>query len=56
MTKEEAIQFVKTSLAEAIKWDGSSGGVIRLAILTSQPTERLVFYPEEYQSEYRNHY
>ncbi|VVT44143.1 uncharacterized protein SAPINGB_P000318 [Magnusiomyces paraingens] len=56
MTKEEAIQFVKTSLAEAIKWDGSSGGVIRMAILTAGPTERHVFYPEEYRSEYVNHY
>lgn len=56
MTKAQAIQFVKTSLAEAIKWDGSSGGVIRMVILTDEPTERLIFYPEEYRSEYPNHY
>lgn len=56
MTKEEAIAFVKTSLAEAIKWDGSSGGVIRMVILTDEPTERLVFYPDEYRTEYVNHY
>lgn len=56
MTKEEAIQFVKTSLAEAIKWDGSSGGVIRMVILSKEPTERLIFLPEEYRSEYVNHY
>lgn len=56
MSKEEAVQFVKTSLAEAIKWDGSSGGVIRMVILSDAPTERLVFFPEEYRSEYVNHY
>lgn len=48
MTKDEAVQFVKTSLSEAIKWDGSSGGVIRMVILTKDPTERLIFYPDEY--------
>ena len=53
-TKDEAVAFVKTSLAEAIKWDGSSGGVIRMVILTNQPTERLIFYPDEYQNEYPN--
>jgi 20S proteasome subunit beta 1 len=50
MSKEEAVNFVKTSLSQAIKWDGSSGGVIRMVILTDQPTERLIFYPDEYQS------
>lgn len=56
MSKEEAIKFVKSSLAEAIKWDGSSGGVIRMVVLTNEPTERLIFYPEDYRSEYVNHY
>lgn len=40
------------ALAEAIKWDGSSGGVIRLVILTKGDTERLIFYPDEYSNEY----
>lgn len=48
MTKQEAIEFVKTALSEAIKWDGSSGGVIRVADLTKEPTQRYVYYPEEY--------
>ncbi|KAA8909419.1 hypothetical protein TRICI_004486 [Trichomonascus ciferrii] len=48
MTKEETIDFMKTALAQAIKWDGSSGGVIRMVVLTNQPTERLIFYPDEY--------
>lgn len=56
MSKEEAISFVKSSLAEAIKWDGSSGGVIRMVILSNESTERLIFYPEDYRSEYVNHY
>jgi 20S proteasome subunit beta 1 len=49
MAKDEAISFVKSSLSQAIKWDGSSGGVIRMVILTDSPTERLIFYPDEYQ-------
>lgn len=44
----------KIALAEAIKWDGSSGGVIRMVILTKGNTERLIFYPDEYKSEYPN--
>lgn len=50
MEKEECIAFIKTALAEAIKWDGSSGGVIRMVILTEAGVERLIFYPEEYQN------
>lgn len=49
MEKDETIQFVKTALSEAIKWDGSSGGVIRLVVLTEKGVERLIFYPDEYQ-------
>lgn len=48
MTKEEAVSFVQESLSQAIKWDGSSGGVIRMVVLTKQPIERLIFYPDEY--------
>lgn len=47
MTKEETIQFIKTSIAQAIKWDGSSGGVIRMVNLTKEGIERFLFYPEE---------
>lgn len=49
MEKDETVQFIKTALAEAIKWDGSSGGVIRMVILTAAGVERLIFYPDEYQ-------
>lgn len=51
MTREEVIQFVKTALSQAIKWDGSSGGVIRQVLLTKEGIERLIFYPDEYQEE-----
>ena len=34
MTEEEGVGFVKGALREAIKWDGSSGGVIRMVVLT----------------------
>ncbi|KAK9236784.1 nucleophile aminohydrolase [Lipomyces kononenkoae] len=51
MTKEETIKFIKGALTEAIKWDGSSGGVIRMVVLTKDGIERLIFYPDEYQSE-----
>lgn len=49
MEKDDCIGFIKTALAEAIKWDGSSGGVIRMVILTEKGVERLIFYPEDYQ-------
>lgn len=49
MEKEQCVDFIKTALSEAIKWDGSSGGVIRMVILTKSGVERLIFYPDEYQ-------
>lgn len=48
MSKDETISFIKSSLSQAIRWDGSSGGVIRMVILTASGIERLIFYPEEY--------
>lgn len=50
MNKEEVIDFVKVALSQAIKWDGSSGGVIRIVILTKEGIERLVFYPDEHEN------
>ncbi|KAJ3316321.1 Proteasome subunit beta type-1 [Blyttiomyces sp. JEL0837] len=41
MTKEEAIQFTKNSIALAMSRDGSSGGVIRLAVITEKGVERI---------------
>lgn len=50
MTKLETVDFIKHSLSQAIKWDGSSGGVIRMVILTKDGVERLIFYPEDYEN------
>lgn len=50
MSKEETVSFMKHSLSQAIKWDGSSGGVIRMVVLTESGLERLIFYPEEYEN------
>ncbi|KAJ9050827.1 Proteasome subunit beta type-1 [Entomophthora muscae] len=41
MTKDECVDFVKNALALAMARDGSSGGVIRLAIITKEGVERL---------------
>ncbi|KAL0244375.1 hypothetical protein GEMRC1_008459 [Eukaryota sp. GEM-RC1] len=43
MSEEEAIEFVKNSVSLAMTRDGSSGGIIRIAIITSDRTERLLF-------------
>ena len=49
MTKEEAIDFVKMSLTQAIRLDGSSGGVIRMVVLNEDGVERKLFLPQDYQ-------
>ncbi|KAI8997507.1 proteasome subunit beta type-6 [Pilobolus umbonatus] len=41
MTRQEAIGFVKNSLALAMARDGSSGGVIRMAVINESGVERL---------------
>ena len=46
MTEQEGIDFVKGALREAIKWDGSSGGVIRLVVLTGQGAIRHLYLPD----------
>ncbi|PRT53542.1 Proteasome subunit beta type-1 [Wickerhamiella sorbophila] len=51
MEREEAIEFVKQSLTQAIRWDGSSGGVIRMVLLTKNDPERLLFLPDEYRAD-----
>ncbi|KER22109.1 hypothetical protein T265_09727 [Opisthorchis viverrini] len=40
MTKEECVNFVSTGVALAINRDGSSGGCIRLAIISKDGVER----------------
>jgi len=47
MTEGECIEFVKGALGEAVKWDGSSGGVIRMVVLTERGAERKIFFPDE---------
>jgi 20S proteasome subunit beta 1 len=46
MTEEEGIDFVRSALQEAIKWDGSSGGVIRLVVLTKAGAVRHLYLPD----------
>lgn len=46
MSEEEGIAFVKGALREAIKWDGSSGGVIRLVVLTRKGAVRHLYLPD----------
>lgn len=36
MEETDAVNFVKGALEEAIKWDGSSGGVIRMVSVFSE--------------------
>lgn len=47
MTEEEGIGFVKGALREAIKWDGSSGGVIRMVVLTAKGAVRHLYLPDQ---------
>ena len=48
MTEAEGIKFVKGALQQAIKWDGSSGGVIRMVVLKKGAgPQRHIFFPHE---------
>jgi len=40
MSKDECIQFVRNSLANAMARDGSSGGVIRTVVINSEGVQR----------------
>jgi 20S proteasome subunit beta 1 len=46
MEEEEGVDFVKGALREAIKWDGSSGGVIRMVVLTAKGAVRHLYLPD----------
>jgi len=46
MEEQDAINFVKGALREAIKWDGSSGGVIRMVVLTEKGADRHLYLPD----------
>lgn len=43
MTKDECKQFCKNAVALAMSRDGSSGGIIRLAVITKDGIEREFF-------------
>lgn len=47
MEESEAIDFVKSVVRQAIRFDGSSGGVIRIAVLTKRGVERYEFLPTD---------
>ncbi|XP_076035852.1 proteasome beta1 subunit [Oratosquilla oratoria] len=47
MQKEECVDFVKKTLTLALTRDGSSGGVVRVAIITKDGIERRVFLHNE---------
>ncbi|KAK4175776.1 proteasome subunit beta type-1 [Triangularia setosa] len=55
MEEAEAVNFVKESLKEAIKWDGSSGGVIRMVVLTAKGADRHLYLPDtDYKVRHEN--
>jgi len=47
MTEEQTVQFVTNTLALAISRDGSSGGVIRLGVITKDGIKRKVITGED---------
>merc|ERR1739842_165157 len=53
MNQEQCVEFVKNTLTLALTRDGSSGGVVRVAIIGKDGVERRVFLhnelPEFYQ-------
>lgn len=46
MDEADGVSFVKEALKEAIKWDGSSGGVIRMVVLTADGAVRHLYLPD----------
>ncbi|KAH8348618.1 proteasome subunit beta type-6 [Drosophila takahashii] len=47
MPQEECVAFVKKAVQHAIYHDGSSGGVVRIGIITKDGIERRIFYNTE---------
>ncbi|XP_064385015.1 proteasome subunit beta type-6-like [Halichondria panicea] len=47
MSREECIAFVKNALGLAVARDGSSGGVLRLAVIDENGVERMLFTGSE---------
>ncbi|XP_071524891.1 proteasome subunit beta type-6 [Panulirus ornatus] len=47
MNQEETVEFVKNTLTLALTRDGSSGGVVRVAVITKEGVDRRVFLHNE---------
>jgi 20S proteasome alpha/beta subunit len=47
MTESEAVAFCKAAALEAIKWDGSSGGSIRMVLVTKDGEKKHLYLPED---------
>ncbi|XP_013102405.1 proteasome subunit beta type-6 [Stomoxys calcitrans] len=47
MKKDECVEFVKKAVRHAIYHDGSSGGVVRIGIITEDGIERKLFFNTE---------
>ncbi|XP_017049781.1 proteasome subunit beta type-6 [Drosophila ficusphila] len=47
MSQEDCVEFVKKAVQHAIYHDGSSGGVVRIGIITKDGIERRIFYNTE---------
>jgi len=54
MSREECEKFVLNALALAMERDGSSGGVIRMAVITESGTERKLFSGSEIPIHWRD--
>ena len=47
MSKEECKNFVKKSISHAMSRDGSSGGVVRLVVITQEGVEKSVYHGDD---------
>lgn len=54
MSEEEAIDFLKHAIALAMERDGSSGGVIRMAVLSERGVERHFFADQDIPKMWNN--
>ncbi|KAJ2615405.1 Proteasome subunit beta type-1 [Coemansia sp. RSA 1365] len=52
MSKDECLEFVKNAVSLAMTRDGSSGGVIRTAVITEDGVERSVTYGDQLPGQY----
>ncbi|KAJ2082905.1 Proteasome subunit beta type-1 [Coemansia sp. RSA 988] len=52
MSKDECLEFVKNAVSLAMTRDGSSGGVIRTAVITEDNVERTVTYGDQLPQQY----